>query len=507
MPDSLPTTPPSENPSENIRATLSYPRDGFRWLDWVGSPHGAVAFIALFAVLQTFYNASHPLFVDEAYYWEWSRHLALSYFDHPPMTAWLIALTTLPGTSVLTVRLVPVLCYSLAAWWAHRLARRMYGERTAAVALLIFMAMPAVQLGYLLATPDASQILFWALAIHSSYRVLFENGGVREYLATGLWIGASLLSRYTAVLFPAALLLFVVLRRPRLFLRWPIWAAMAVTVAAFSPVLIWNAEHHWIGFAFQYAHGTSGSYTLHLRAFFTFLGGLFGVFSPVFTGVLILALLDVFRRRADDKNLFVALFVLVPVLFFMWKGLFKEMQLNWVAMAFLAGSLLTADFVVRRKLVKTFWTGLALAVLMDAIVKFPLAFPIPPKWDLLHRLEGYRSASLALLHYRKPGDALYGDYLTTASILSFYAPGHPLPGVPTPSRPSQYTLWQEEGLTPSGPGLYLATAPKGKALARSCSSYRLLQTFHYRYRDGGGKTFYLYRCDARKAPTAASARP
>ena len=40
-----------------------------------------------------------PLIGDEAYYWLWSRRPALGYFDHPPMVAWLITLSTavLPG--------------------------------------------------------------------------------------------------------------------------------------------------------------------------------------------------------------------------------------------------------------------------------------------------------------------------------------------------------------------------------------------------------------------------
>jgi len=29
--------------------------------------------------------ARAPLLVDEMYYWDWSRHLAAGYFDHPPM--------------------------------------------------------------------------------------------------------------------------------------------------------------------------------------------------------------------------------------------------------------------------------------------------------------------------------------------------------------------------------------------------------------------------------------
>ena len=42
-------------------------------------------------------SALRQLAPDEAYYWVWSRHLALSYFDHGPMVAWLIRLGTLAG--------------------------------------------------------------------------------------------------------------------------------------------------------------------------------------------------------------------------------------------------------------------------------------------------------------------------------------------------------------------------------------------------------------------------
>ena len=37
-----------------------------------------------------------PIAPDESYYWEWSRHLAAGYFDHPPV----IALVSRFGTAL-----------------------------------------------------------------------------------------------------------------------------------------------------------------------------------------------------------------------------------------------------------------------------------------------------------------------------------------------------------------------------------------------------------------------
>ena len=53
-------------------------------------------FLALIA-LNMVYNTSLPLLGDEAYYWAWSRQLDWSYFDHPPMIAWMIKAATLLG--------------------------------------------------------------------------------------------------------------------------------------------------------------------------------------------------------------------------------------------------------------------------------------------------------------------------------------------------------------------------------------------------------------------------
>jgi hypothetical protein len=55
-----------------------------------------VFFLAGFAVLfKIFLSAGLELHPDEAYYWLWSVHLAPGYYDHSPMVAYFIKITTL----------------------------------------------------------------------------------------------------------------------------------------------------------------------------------------------------------------------------------------------------------------------------------------------------------------------------------------------------------------------------------------------------------------------------
>ena len=64
-------------------------------------------------LLHLVFNSKLQIHFDEAYYWVWSQNLQLSYFDHPPMIAYLIKLTTLFSNSIFCIRLVSVFCGSV----------------------------------------------------------------------------------------------------------------------------------------------------------------------------------------------------------------------------------------------------------------------------------------------------------------------------------------------------------------------------------------------------------
>src|SRR5574342_803708 len=53
-----------------------------------------VAIAAATALLRAFAFRGLDLYTDEAYYWLWSTRPAAGYFDHPPMVAWLVALSS-----------------------------------------------------------------------------------------------------------------------------------------------------------------------------------------------------------------------------------------------------------------------------------------------------------------------------------------------------------------------------------------------------------------------------
>src|SRR3954454_4379407 len=79
--------------------------------------------IVALTVLRVITAVYLALSFDEAYYWLWSRRLAIGYFEHPPLIALAIRSgTLLLGDTSLGVRLMSVVASMGASWAVWRAA-------------------------------------------------------------------------------------------------------------------------------------------------------------------------------------------------------------------------------------------------------------------------------------------------------------------------------------------------------------------------------------------------
>jgi len=211
----------------------------------------AIAGYAL--LLRLVYGAQVELMPEEAYYWNYSRHLDIGYLDHPPMVAWLIRVgTILWGNTEFGVRFGALCSGVVASFFLFRLARNLFGEANALIVLVFAQALPFFFLSGMLMTPDAPLTAAWAASLYFLERALV-GGRSSAWIWAGLSLGVGLLSKYTIGLVGLAAFIFMLLDPPsrRWFRRWEPYAAVLIAALVFAPVIVWNAQHDWASFAFQ----------------------------------------------------------------------------------------------------------------------------------------------------------------------------------------------------------------------------------------------------------------
>ncbi|MEO6595464.1 MAG: glycosyltransferase family 39 protein [Planctomycetota bacterium] len=280
--------------------------------------------------------AAMPVFAQEAYYWTYAQHPGLSYFDHPPMVAWLIWLgTQVFGDGVFGLRLGTWLCSVGSAWLGIELLRG-FGARSSGIAawLVLTASVPILVATKFLSNPDSPLVFFWTLCLWALLKV--RIGRPAWWLLAGAAAGCALLSKYTAVFLAIGgvlVMLFDPLMRHQLRRPWP-WLGMLTAAIVFLPVLIWNLQNNFASFRFQTANRVSNA-QFGFRWLVQLVGGQFGVLNPPLVVASTSAVAWLLRRwKRDPAVLWVLAFGVPLPLFLLCNSLFVHVKINWLIPAY-----------------------------------------------------------------------------------------------------------------------------------------------------------------------------
>ena len=297
------------------------------WPDQKSARVQVLWIIGAFALFRLLESTFMGLGTDEAYTVAVSRDLHLSYFDHPPVHYWIVhGLSALLGYGRAS-RLPFIALFAGSTWLMFRLTRRLFGEAAgvwAALALNLAGFFQVAAGDWVL--PDGPLIFFLlaaATALAEGWFPLSDalsdppDHRLRTWLWTGFWIGLAALSKYQAALTCVGLGLYVIsvpARRRELLTPGP-WLAAIVTLALLSPVLIWNAEHHWASFAFQGGRGVPNK--VHIEGPFVALLGQLALLLPwVFVPMVQAGISAVRIGPADQRRWFCVMLAAPAILLF-----------------------------------------------------------------------------------------------------------------------------------------------------------------------------------------------
>lgn len=274
---------------------------------------------------------SYSLVPEEAYYWNYAQHLDFGYLDHPPLVALIIkSTTTLFGTNEIAVRMGSMLCWLGTAFFVYRLTE-LITKNAGIYAVMLFAILPYFYFDSLMMTPDQPLAVCWSASLFYLYRALILKNRSAWY-AVGFWIGLGLCSKYTIFLVGLSTFVYVLQRDERQwFLRKEPYLALIITILVFSPVIYWNATHQWVSFLFQSSERFSGHFKFTFPLLFVFL-----LFFLTPLGVKGLWDLAKVQSSSSSTKKFIAIYTLVPLLFFAFFSLTRLIKFNWIGTGLLA---------------------------------------------------------------------------------------------------------------------------------------------------------------------------
>ncbi len=457
-------------------SVLAGAAEGLRVASCQTAAMAVLSLVLAMLVLRCLVARHVELETDEAYYWLWSRHLAVSYYDHPPLIAYTIRLgTALFGNTAFGVRSMAIVAMLAASALCYALAVILFDDRRVGLlAALWFNMMPHTAFFSIVMYPDTPAILFWLMCCAALALVWKSGRGEYWYLA-GAALGLLLLSKYTGVFLVAGIMIWLAASaqmRPWLKRREP-YVAGLIALLLFSPVILWNAEHHWASFAKQFGHALdSADGGLGNAASFVDVQALFVsplIFAFAVAGLAVASWRGFFRQEANWLLLAAAA---GPMLvYFLIHALSAKVLAQWPSAAYgIAVVAAVAAFVPRRDapdrgpfvryaFAAAPWTGLVFTLAMFAQMTFWPA-PVAAAHDPLDIFDGWARWAADV---RAVAAAHHAGYIASAEYdsnaeLAFYLRDMP---VFQTSEPIRYRFLPpvDQALLKDSTGIYVATEP------------------------------------------------
>lgn len=481
-----------------------------------------IAFLASVTIFRLTQIGKLQLAADEAYFWEWSRHLDISYHDQGPILGLAIFLSTqlLGKISEFSVRLPSVIFALGTIIFVYLLAKNIFQNIYSGLLSAIFLqVIPITAVGGMLITADIPMVFFWTLSLYFLYKAVFQEKSICWYLA-GISSALGIMSKYTMVFFSGSVFLFLLFSRKqrRWFLRKEPYIALGLSLIGFLPTLIWNIKNNFLTYGYIRSLFFSGEYSYPgiqgLKGVLEYTGGQLGVVSP-FIGLFFIYLIiflsrEGFKKKNDDF-LFLFWTSLTVLLVFGVISFFSSVEENWPVPAYISlsiagGGFLSSDFfknfkyktIISRYAVFAFSFGFLLTALLHLHALYKI-FPLAVHMDPTDKLRGWKELGKEVTALMKESPAhtfVLSNYFGTASELAFYIEGQPeIRCVDTGQRIRQYRLWSKFDSLAGDDAVYVSRDPEAEPIVKSIfHSVELEKTIPI-YRDGQRiRTFYLYRC-------------
>ncbi|MDP9040865.1 MAG: glycosyltransferase family 39 protein [Bacteroidota bacterium] len=363
---------------------------------------------------------------QDAYYDFYARHLALSYYDHPPMIAYLLRLfTVIFGNKVFALKLADTTITLLTLFAFYRLSKKFLSENKARIATTLLLSTIMISILSLISTPDVPLMLCWTISLNFLYEAVLKKRKI-YWVWAGIMAGLSFDSKYTAVFLMIGLIGFLLMAksyRKLLFSRW-LYLYLLCFIVTILPVFIWNFGNGFASFKFQSEGRVKEGLQFDPGGFAGVVGHQSAILLPFLFFSLVYFIYRICRKygfrfaRIPVDQLFLLCFFIPIFLGFFSISFFYWVKINWMMPAYITGIIWVCRFWNTKWLKYQLIFSLVLHIALAIEVIF---YVVPIRSD--DTWFGWRELSFKVEVIRKhyPNAFIFSsdDYKTSA-VLNFF---------------------------------------------------------------------------------------
>ncbi|WP_420603892.1 ArnT family glycosyltransferase [Flagellimonas sp.] len=277
--------------------------------------------LATLFVLNLVQSYFTELIYDEAYYWYYAQNLDWGYFDHPPMVAFLIEISSWFFNGELGVRFMSCVL-SVGTYMILWLLIDNPKKKDYVLHFFLLMFSMTLMNAYgFLTLPDTPLLFFTALFL-LLYKRFLENPTLWVSVFMGMVMAALMYSKYHAVL----VILFVLLSNIKIVRDWKAWLAVVIALICYTPHFLWLYQHDFVSIKYHLYERPNQAYS-----FTKFTLGYFVNLIAIFGLLFYWVYLSLYKAKASDKFSKALLFLTYGFLLFFFVSSFnRRVQTQWI---------------------------------------------------------------------------------------------------------------------------------------------------------------------------------
>tara|TARA_R110000796_G_scaffold250788_4_gene380677 strand:- start:30280 stop:32043 length:1764 start_codon:yes stop_codon:yes gene_type:complete len=294
---------------------------------------------ALFVIniLQSYFT---ELIFDESYYWYYAQNMAWGYFDHPPMVALLIKISSFLFSGELGVRFMSCL---LSIGTLMLLWLMIDNPKKKDYVLHFFVltfSMTLLNAYGFFTLPDTPLLFFTALFLFT-YKKFIAAPSFLIALLLGLVMSALMYSKYHAVL----VIVFVLLSNLKLAFNKYAWLAVAVALISYVPHFLWLYANDFVSVKYHLFERPNRAYEFgdFTAGFFLNLIALFGfTFYWIYKALIKTKPVDLFNK---------ALLFLTygTIVFFFISSFNRRIQTQWIIVISITLAIIAFNYMLENE--------------------------------------------------------------------------------------------------------------------------------------------------------------